>query len=201
MSDYSQHGEQQTILEWAAGYPEPGGFIDLGCYDGISYSNTAALAELGWPGICLDAAPDAAADCAINWSERDDIVVVLAAFDHRGGNDPAVIHWKPGTMYTSMEPGRRPDAAEATILIPRIDLDWLAGQAAALPRPLFLSVDLEGGSIEAAIWAKDHIDPDCIIVEAYNPPQQDQVKAAFRDWRQLARNPWNMIYAKTLVAA
>lgn len=44
--------------EWVASQIEKGFFVDLGAYDGISTSNSYALENLGWTGICVEANPD-----------------------------------------------------------------------------------------------------------------------------------------------
>lgn len=194
--DYSQHGEQEAILAWAAG--RAGGFLDLGAYDGASYSNTAALADLGWAGVCVDAAPDAAAACAVRYAARDDVDVVLAAFDLEGGSAPAVMHWSPDAMYTSLIPARRADQQLAPIHVPRLDLAWLATRCDRLPRPIFCSIDLEGGSLDALTWVLHNVDVTCVCVEANNPQERafvDEILAGNHGWWPLDRNAWNAIYA------
>lgn len=54
---YSQSNEEQVILDYFKGYV--GTFVDLGANDGITFSNTRALAERGWKGVLIDADPDA----------------------------------------------------------------------------------------------------------------------------------------------
>lgn len=193
MRDYSQHGEQAAIVRWAAG--RVGGFLDLGAYDGERYSNTAALAELGWPGVCVDAAPDAAGACAMRYADRDDVEVVLGVFDVVGGVVPALMHWSPSAMYSSLIPARRDDTALAPLFVPRLDLDWLAKRVAALPQPLFCSIDLEGGSIAALRWVIDHVDVACVCVEANNPQERATVAEELAGWRPLEVNAWNGVYA------
>lgn len=194
MRDYSQHGEQKTILAWADGLT--GSFVDLGANDGATFSNTAALADHGWGGLCVDAAPDAAADCATRYRDRPDIDVLLAAFDHEGNNGPAAVYWTPEHMYSSLLPGRRDDAPVVPILVPRVDLPWLTSRLAAMPRPLFVSIDLEGGSVDALEWTLLHAQPDCVCVEANVPGDRAAVAAMLDGWEMLARNNWNAIYAR-----
>jgi len=55
MKDYSQHGEQAHILKFFDGFK--GRFLDIGAFDGITGSNTRALVELGWTGVCIEASP------------------------------------------------------------------------------------------------------------------------------------------------
>ena len=52
METYSQSNEQQVILNYFK--DKKGWFLDIGAYDGITYSNTHALALNGWRGICIE---------------------------------------------------------------------------------------------------------------------------------------------------
>lgn len=52
MNNYSQTNEQEVILNYFK--DKKGWFLDIGAYDGKTYSNTHALALLGWRGICIE---------------------------------------------------------------------------------------------------------------------------------------------------
>lgn len=54
MKNYSQLNEQDAILELFSILEAPKKFIDLGCSDGETHSNTKALALQGWEGISID---------------------------------------------------------------------------------------------------------------------------------------------------
>jgi FkbM family methyltransferase len=54
---YSQNNEQEIILEYLRG--QVGTFLDLGANDGVTLSNTRALAEIGWSGVLIEASPKA----------------------------------------------------------------------------------------------------------------------------------------------
>lgn len=49
---HSQTDEEQVILNYFR--DRKGWFLDIGAYDGITYSNTHALALQGWRGICIE---------------------------------------------------------------------------------------------------------------------------------------------------
>ncbi len=52
---YSQHGQDRYIYETFFKDQTTGFFIDIGAYDGSTYSNTRFLEEtLGWKGICIE---------------------------------------------------------------------------------------------------------------------------------------------------
>ncbi len=52
---YSQYKEEEIITKFFKGFT--GRFLDIGAYDGKTFSNTLKLAEQGWSGICLEPSP------------------------------------------------------------------------------------------------------------------------------------------------
>lgn len=52
---YSQNDEERYILDFFAG--QTGRFLDIGAFDGKRLSNTFALAERGWEGVCIEPSP------------------------------------------------------------------------------------------------------------------------------------------------
>jgi FkbM family methyltransferase len=57
MSDghYSQRNEQEVILSLVG--ERVGSFLDVGAYDGKTFSNTMALVERGWKGVLVEPSP------------------------------------------------------------------------------------------------------------------------------------------------
>lgn len=51
------------IYQKVFGYREDGFFVDVGSYDGITYSNVHNLALAGWKGICFEPVPEYWAKC------------------------------------------------------------------------------------------------------------------------------------------
>lgn len=54
---FSQNLEEKYILDYFGDFK--GAFLDIGSNDGVTLSNTRALAELGWCGVLIDASPKA----------------------------------------------------------------------------------------------------------------------------------------------
>jgi len=52
---YSQNNEEEVILNYFKDFK--GRFLDIGAWDGKTFSNTHALANLGWSGVCLEPSP------------------------------------------------------------------------------------------------------------------------------------------------
>lgn len=69
---HSQGGEEAIILEYFQGKP-PGKFLDIGAYDGITFSNTYALALDGWGGLCIEPAPTAFEKLKTLYTDRKDV--------------------------------------------------------------------------------------------------------------------------------
>lgn len=195
--DYSQAGEQEAILSWAAAQGRAGSFVDLGAFDGERYSNTAALADEGWWGICVEAAPDAAAACAQRYSGNADVRVVLGAF--ATGREPVVtFHWTPDEMYSSLRSDQAGRVSRPIVIdVPRVDLGWFAGRLADLRRPLFCSIDLEGTSLDALEWMLTNAPLSCVCIEANVERDRAQVRALLRGWEELEQpNKSNLLLAR-----
>ena len=54
MAYYSQHGED-ILLHRMFENQEKGFFVEVGCIDGLCFSNTMVFEEMGWSGICVEA--------------------------------------------------------------------------------------------------------------------------------------------------
>lgn len=52
---YSQNDEEKYILQFFGG--QHGKFLDIGAFDGKAFSNTYALSEQGWDGVCIEPSP------------------------------------------------------------------------------------------------------------------------------------------------
>ena len=58
----SQHGEELVIWEFFAGQRR-GFFVEIGAYDGVTFSNTYFLEAAGWNGILVEANPSRFQEC------------------------------------------------------------------------------------------------------------------------------------------
>ncbi len=77
---YSQNDEEQVILDlMAKAGIERGRFLDIGAYDGKTFSNTFRLVELGWSGVCVEPSPTAFSGLLRNHQNNPEVVLVNAA--------------------------------------------------------------------------------------------------------------------------
>lgn len=70
---FSQNAEEKYILEYFGDYV--GSFLDLGCNNGETFSNTRALALKGWKGVLVDASPKAIERCKNLYKGRKGIYI------------------------------------------------------------------------------------------------------------------------------
>jgi len=53
---FSQYGQDKYVLEYFKNKKD-GFFIDIGAYNGVTFSNTLRMENLGWKGICIEPNP------------------------------------------------------------------------------------------------------------------------------------------------
>lgn len=149
MIDWSQSGEQTMILEWAERHGS-GRWLDIGAADGQAASNTRALAELGWPGVAVEAAAHQFDRLVDTYRGRGDVVPVQAAVIVQG-QPLAMFHYARDLVSTTEETNAATWAelvdfrtvSVATVTAAEL-LDQLAGPYD------FVSIDTEGTSLE--LW-------------------------------------------------
>lgn len=83
MIDYSQNGEGKVILDFFRG--KVGTFLDAGANDGVTLSNSRALALIGWSGVCVEPAPEPFAKLQALYNEAPGIHCVNAAITEKDG--------------------------------------------------------------------------------------------------------------------
>lgn len=86
---YSQNCEDFIISEYFGSKPH-GTFLDLGCNDGITYSNTRLMAERGWKGVLVDASPKAYAKLVALYKGFKGFYTYNVALSNHNGN--AILH-------------------------------------------------------------------------------------------------------------
>lgn len=80
---YSQNNEELFILEHFA--DKPGRFLDIGAFDGKTFSNTLALVERGWSGVCIEPSPSVFVSLLKQHGENPRIKLLNAAVTVMGG--------------------------------------------------------------------------------------------------------------------
>lgn len=82
--NYTQNKEQDAILNYFGDHI--GTFLDLGANNGITFSNTRALAERGWKGVLIEPAPTSFAQLKELYKDNKGIYTYNYAISDRNGN-------------------------------------------------------------------------------------------------------------------
>lgn len=77
MNHYSQNDEQEFILKFFDGFV--GNLLEIGAFDGITFSNTRALLELGWEGLLVEPDPRNVAKLIENCASLNVTILPVAA--------------------------------------------------------------------------------------------------------------------------
>lgn len=175
--------QSDQISEWARTQPEPGSFIDLGA--GKGSRECVALLDLGWRGLFIDPAPDAAAYCAMNYAGRSATVLCAALHDQSRHIVPAT--WYPEHGQLTLD---RYDAVAGALPIavaaihPSEMFEFWDRTAPVLPEPRFAVVDVGVGSVKLLellnTWAPLAA---CRITVADNDEAQDAARYFSAAWK------------------
>jgi FkbM family methyltransferase len=165
MIDTSQWGEQQIILDFFGDVK--GRFLDMGAFDGITGSNTFALAELGWGGVCIEANPHMMAKLLAAHANHPNVECMCAAVS----TNNEIISFR-GT-----------DNQCGTAIAPPIDLGRPYKVCAVSPKTIydyfggfdFISIDLEG--------------LDLVVIQALSALRYHAKLICFEDDIPATRNP------------
>lgn len=129
MNSYSQAGQDEWVMQML-GHPQTGFFVEVGAYDGIQTSNTYALEQAGWKGVCIEANPDV---FELLRQNRASTNIHAAATDGTGSV------WFAGDRIVGEGEGTKVRGGA---------LDDLLWEVRA-PRTIdYLSIDIEGGELD-----------------------------------------------------
>lgn len=96
---YSQNNEEQIIFDFFR--ETKGSFLDIGAYDGIHLSNTYALAERGWDGVCIEASPTVYQKLIETHSDHPNVLCLNIAI---AGHDGAIMFYdNPNAVATAVK--------------------------------------------------------------------------------------------------
>jgi FkbM family methyltransferase len=86
---YSQNNEEEIIIAELA-HVGRGHFLDIGAWDGKTFSNTYRLAELGWGGCCVEPSPVAFLSLIKNHAGNPNIKLINAVIV---AGDSKLVEW------------------------------------------------------------------------------------------------------------
>ena len=98
---YSQNDEELHI---AGALPERGTFLDIGAYDGKTFSNTLRLVEKGWTGFCVEPSPSIFNRLFELHKNNTNVCCILAAITHEREAKMATFYDSNGDAIGTLSP-------------------------------------------------------------------------------------------------
>jgi FkbM family methyltransferase len=145
MQKYSQNNEQEIIAQFFG--DKVGSFLDIGAFTGKELSNTRALMERGWCGMCVEASPRCFVKLMENCAEFKDRVICVNAC---AGSD-----WGMTEFHDSLAACATTDVEHyrkwsqgvndwQTIVLPVAPVNRIIQLGKGIPHYDFISIDTEG---------------------------------------------------------
>lgn len=126
---YSQAGQDLWVWEML-NEQRDGFFVEVGAYDGVQTSNTYALEQFGWSGVCIEANP--------------------TLLDRLAANRTCEIVWGAVTSYTgTVEFAGDRIVGSGGFEVPCTTLTAMLDAVQAPHDIDYLSIDIEGGEFDA----------------------------------------------------
>lgn len=197
MKKYSQNNEQDYILNYFS-EQNTGKFIDIGAYDGITFSNVRALAEKGWSGVCYEADAKIFNTLKENYSTFENVLCVHCAVHTFNGN--IVFYGSNGdavgtTSVKHIEKWQSSVTFENATLVRCFDVNELLEQDKDAD---FINIDVEGVNYELFNYITDlnfsRFKMICIEHDGHNAAIYKRLKNL--GFTEIYLNGENGIYAK-----
>jgi hypothetical protein len=138
----SQIGQDRWVAERVFPGLENGYFLDVGSTDGYRDSNTWALEQRGWQGICVDPFPT-------NMEERRCLMFREAVSSIRGEKVRFAEAGDLGGIVDHLGLWKEKTQRAAVVELTTSTLEDILERAAAPPYIHFMSLDIEGAELEA----------------------------------------------------
>lgn len=202
MQNYSQNNEQGIILNYFGDFV--GTYLDLGANDGITLSNTYALYENGWDGVCVEASPKAYERLLINQPNSKCIQAAIGAYDGDivlnesgellGNGDTSLVS---STKTEEMKRWESLNMQFKAITVRCVTFETLLKET-KISNIDFLSIDIEGMELEVLPqidFNKLGIKLACIEFNGKDKNKYDEIMLPI-GFKVIHQNSENLIYAK-----
>lgn len=210
IKDYSQHFEQQTILDYFGNFT--GTLLDIGANDGVTFSNSRALLEKGWYGVLVEPSEETFAELVNNCEPFTGKVLLhnVGIADYNGtadfyesgeliGGDHSLVSSMKETETARWKKKSKPSDPVVKFkktTIPVIEFATLLKNS-GLDRIDFITIDVEGMELEI-LKQIDITALGCqLICIEYNGKQElAEAYDALIPHPVLHKNKTNIIYGK-----
>lgn len=190
---YSQGREEEIILRKIAPLEGPRCVLDIGAFDGVTFSNSRALIERGWRGILIEPNPFAFQKLLELYGDNPKATLINAAM----GEEKNLIKFHEGGIYSTTTPQEKFKNATKwrEYWVMQLTMSTLMNQVNV--QADVISIDVEGKSFELlklipiVSWA-----PHVIVVEHDARMVEITQWAADRGYGVCGLSPENIILLK-----
>jgi FkbM family methyltransferase len=195
---YSQQDEEAVIAKFFG--DRVGRFLDIGAWDGVTFSNTRALWEKGWSGVVVDVSPFSVAKLITLYGGTDRVAIVSGLVVGHGEGMARFYDSRGDGLSTSIKPQmekwKRLGTSYAQVYAPVITLPCLFSN---FPGPYnLISIDTEGSSLNLFRAIDfDKIKTELVVVEHDLFPGEVKEAGRKKGFWTLHENANNVILAKS----
>lgn len=196
---YSQDDEERHIVEYFG--TGVGRFLDIGAYNGVSFSNTHRLAELGWTGVCVEPSRNPFDSLKQLYRGQDRIQCINVAVSTNP--DGLVEFWETDDAVSTTDPAHRElwskKATFRSVKVTNWHINTLLREH---PGPYdFISIDTEGTSAKLALtsdglWPLTVWGAQMICIEHDNRIGELEDYFISRGFKQKLLTPQNLLFAR-----
>ncbi len=167
---------------YAKWLPMPtGSFVEIGAFDGVTYSNTSCLAEIGWKGLYVEPHPELVKCCRKNYAGNTNIVVEEVAVGNTTGRVKLYERGEVSSLLLDQNSRDWGCTENVFVEVECVRMDALLEKHAGFIQPFFdlLVIDVEGAEVQVLeSFTLSRWMPKMVIIEAH---EQDQ--AVIRNWK------------------
>jgi FkbM family methyltransferase len=205
---YSQHEEEKHILEALGGATEVGNFLDVGAWNGKTFSNTLRLVELGWRGVLVEPSPGPFHELLALHRNKPSLRLVNAAVAPTADGRPVRFYLTDDAVSTSseqfMQVWSRDIDYQAAYVIPISAEALVAFCIEQGYPPAFVNVDTEGTSYEITLALYQALRARSVFPKAWCVEHQTRYKsfqpelvAALSDYQITYTSPENTLFVRS----
>lgn len=190
---YSQNAEEKHILEFFG--EREGRFLDIGAFDGITFSNVRALYEKGWSGVMVEPSPTCFSALIKNYPDPR-VKLVNVALSDRGGL--GVLHASEDAVSTLSEEHRELWEKATNFREVTINLLTVNDFFKRFPGPYdFINLDVEGTNWQL-LQQIPILDLGCEMLCVEFGNDGDSIKAMMQSlaWEMIYSSAENFIFVR-----
>ena len=200
---YSQNSEEHYILEYFKGQKLPLTFLEVGAFHPFTFSNTRALAELGWRGIYIEPSPTCFESFLKEYNYSNRITLIKAALGNKDGLVKFYDSKGDALSSTSLQHKEKWEAGYDVMFneieVQMISVSSLLNGFNELSIKIdFLNLDVESTNIELFNLFPDWFWGRLKMICIEHDSQQDYIISKLQPFgfKELHRNGENLIMAK-----